>query len=307
MPHEEPTAESVRALAPGKINLLLHVGPPEQDGYHGLLTCFHAVDVWETVTVTPAESYSVSISGDVNLGEVPLDEDNLVIKAARAVTTELGVTDAAAIHIHKRVPVGGGMGGGSADAAATLVAMNEMLSGGLSQAALLGLAQALGADVPFLLEGNSALGRGRGGDLEPIESLPFWWVITPSVSHLSTPEVYRILDQQRVGTQPTLPAGVSARFRRALLEGNPEMLAGHLTNELQPAALAVVPSLRHTLNRGLELGALATMVSGSGPTSALLARDEEHAQILSAEMNAEGFYSFPTSSPARGAHLVPLG
>jgi len=302
----EPTAGSVRALAPGKINLLLHVGVSEKDGYHNLLTCFHAVDVWETITVTPAENYSVTMSGDVNLGEVPLDENNLVVKAARAVATELGVQDAAAIHIQKNVPVGGGMGGGSADAAATLMAMNTMLKGELSQVVLLRLANGLGADVPFLLEGFSSLGRGRGGDLEPIPSLKFWWVVTPSVIHLSTPQVYRILDQLRIGSQPTLPGDVPAGFRRALFEGNPELLAAYLTNELQPATLQLVPTLRRTLDRGLELGAMASMVSGSGPTCLFLARDEEHAQMLSAEMNEEGFYSFPTSSPARGAHLVPM-
>jgi len=295
----------VTVVAPGKINLILRVGPKEDDGFHNLLTCFHAVDLWETVTVSLASEYRVTVSGDVNTGEIPLDEDNLVVKAAKAVTGALGVTDRFALHIDKKVPVGGGMGGGSADAAATLIAVNELLGGTVSQLELLDLATGLGADVPFLLEGRSALGRGHGGELEALPSLDFWWVIVPSTEHLSTPLVYAKLDELRKGQQLVLPADVPAGFREALFDGDPEALAGFLHNDMEPAALALNPKLATTLRIGQELGALASMVSGSGPTCVLLARDQSHASTLVEALAERGYHSLVANSPARGAHLLP--
>lgn len=306
MDHPGTTSESVRAVAPGKINLILKVGPRRPDGYHDLLTCFHAVDIWETITVTPATEYLVTISGDVNVGEVPLDSNNLALRAAQAIATEIGTTERVSVHINKRVPVGGGMGGGSADAAATLVAVNELWQAGLSQVKLLEIAGQLGADVPFLLEGYSQIGRGTGGDLEPIRSLPLWWVVVPSLEHLSTPVVYQTLDRLRAHTDVVLPPEVHSGFRQALFAGDPEALAPHLTNDLQPAALELLPDLMASLERGLSLGALACMVSGSGPSCVLLAKDETHARELHALLADQGQYSLVTSSPVRGAHLVPI-
>jgi 4-diphosphocytidyl-2-C-methyl-D-erythritol kinase len=300
-------APFVRAVAPGKINLILKVGPLRPDGYHDLLTCFHAVDIWETVTVTSAEDYVVTIHGDVNLGEVPLDSNNLAVKAAQAVASELGIDSKVAIDIIKKVPVGGGMGGGSADAAATLIAVNELWQGGLSQIALLDIASTLGADVPFLLEGSSQIGRGHGGDLEPIRSLPLWWVVVTAVEHLSTPMVYQNLDRQRGDLDVTLPPDVPSAFRQALLAGDPRALAPHLANDMQASTLELLPQLLGTLERGLELGALASMVSGSGPSCILLAKDLNHAERLHQGLADQGTYSIVTSSPARGAHLVPTG
>lgn len=306
MENPGPSSDSVRAVAPGKINLILKVGPLRPNGYHDLLTCFHAVDIWETITVTPAADFSVSVSGDVNLGEVPLDSSNLAVKAAKAVASELCISDAVAIHIAKKVPVSGGMGGGSADAAATLIAVNELWQGGLSQVKLLEIASQLGADVPFLLEGYSHLGRGAGGELEHLRSLPFWWVIVPSTERLSTPVVYQTLDRLRETTHVVLPQDVPQIFKDALFAGDPEALAPQLTNDLQPAALELLPELLGTLEKGLALGALACMVSGSGPSTVLLARNKTHALELFDLLAEDGVYSIPTSSPARGAHLVPI-
>ena len=177
MPFSHLPDSSVIARAPGKINLVLRVGPRRADGYHDLLTCFQAVDIWETVALSPADEFSIAVSGDVNLGEIPLDGNNLAMQAVAAVARATGRTDAVAILIDKKVPVGGGMGGGSADAAATLIAINELWHTGLSQVELLTIAAELGSDVPFLLEGGTAIGRGRGEILEPIKSLAFSWVI----------------------------------------------------------------------------------------------------------------------------------
>lgn len=304
MPFSHLPDSSVIARAPGKINLVLRVGPRRADGYHDLLTCFQAVDVWETVALSPADEFSIAVSGDVNLGEIPLDGNNLAMKAVAAVARATGRTDAVAILIDKKVPVGGGMGGGSADAAATLIAINELWHTGLSQVELLTIAAELGSDVPFLLEGGTAIGRGRGEILEPIKSLAFSWVIVPSMEHLATPGVYGRLDELRADVDVVLPESLSDAFLDALYRGDPEALAPHLINDMAQASLDLEPELEATLEKGLQCGALAVMVSGSGPTSAMLARDDAHANAIQASLRDQGHHCVITSSPARGAHLV---
>jgi 4-diphosphocytidyl-2-C-methyl-D-erythritol kinase len=304
MPFSHLPDSSVIARAPGKINLVLRVGPRRADGYHDLLTCFQAVDIWETVALSPADEFSIAVSGDVNLGEIPLDGNNLAMKAVAAVARATGRTDAVAILIDKKVPVGGGMGGGSADAAATLIAINELWHTGLSQVELLTIAAELGSDVPFLLEGGTAIGRGRGEILEPIKSLALSWVIVPSMEHLATPGVYGRLDELRADVDVVLPESLPDAFLDALYRGDPEALAPHLINDMAQASLDLEPELEATLEMGLHCGALAVMVSGSGPTCAMLARDQNHAQAIQAACSDRERYAVVTSSPARGAHLV---
>lgn len=304
MPFSHLPDSSVIARAPGKINLVLRVGPRRADGYHDLLTCFQAVDIWETVALSPADEFSIAVSGDVNLGEIPLDGNNLAMKAVAAVARATGRADAVAILIDKKVPVGGGMGGGSADAAATLIAINELWQTGLSQVELLTIAAELGSDVPFLLEGGTAIGRGRGEILEPIKSLAFSWVIVPSMEHLATPGVYGRLDELRADVDVVLPESLPDAFLDALYRGDPEALAPHLINDMAQASLDLEPELEATLEKGLQCGALAVMVSGSGPTCAMLARDDAHANAMQASLRDQGHHCVVTSSPARGAHLV---
>lgn len=298
------THESVSARAPGKINLLLRVGPRRPDGYHDLVTCFHAVDLWETVTVTPAASTRVTITGDVNLGEVPLDDNNLVVKAARQVGHALGIDQELAIHIDKRVPVGGGMGGGSADAAAALLAANRLWNGELGPDELLAIAATLGADVPFALEGMSQIGRGNGSELSALRAMPLWWVVVPSIEQLHTPEVYAVLDDLRAHETVTLEDALPDGFAAAVTTGDAHALAPLLHNDLQPAAIALRPSLEQLLERGQRLGALASLVSGSGPTCVMLAADQERARAVSDGLSEDGLFSVVVQSPARGAHLV---
>ena len=304
MPFSHLPDSSVIARAPGKINLVLRVGPRRADGYHDLLTCFQAVDIWETVALSPADEFSIAVSGDVNLGEIPLDGNNLAMKAVAAVARATGRADAVAILIDKKVPVGGGMGGGSADAAATLIAINELWQTGLSQVELLTIAAELGSDVPFLLEGGTAIGRGRGEILEPIKSLAFSWVIVPSMERLATPGVYGRLDELRADVDVVLPESLPDAFLDALYRGDPEALAPHLINDMAQASLDLEPELEATLEKGLQCGALAVMVSGSGPTCAMLARDDAHANAMQASLRDQGHHCVVTSSPARGAHLV---
>jgi len=294
----------VTVRAPGKINLALHVGPREASGYHDLLSVFHAVDVWETLTAEDASEFSLTVSGDVVLDEIPLDENNLVIKAARAVQRLCGFEGAAAFHVDKQVTVGGGMAGGSADAAAALIAVDALWGTKLSQVQLLELAAELGSDVPFSLEGYTQIGRGRGHLLEPIDSLPFYWVIVPQTLHLSTPLVYSTLDVMRGESAPAVPPAPSRGLLDALFAGDAHELAGELVNDLAAPAISLAPQIESVLETGANLGALAGMVSGSGPTCVFLTKDAEHQARLSDGFEAAGIYALSASSPARGAHLL---
>lgn len=294
----------VRVKAPGKINLALHVGPVDDQGYHELLSVFQAVDIWETVTVSHADEFSVSIAGDVVLDEVPLDENNLVMKAARAIQRVSGYQGAAALEIAKKVPVGGGMAGGSADAAAALIALDALWGTSLSQVQLLDIAAELGSDVPFLLEGYTQIGRGRGQLLEPVQSLPFHWVVVPLSLHLSTPLVYSTLDLLRESPPPALPRTPSEALLDALFRGDARALAPELVNDLAEPAISLAPRIQELLDIGTRLGAVAGMVSGSGPTCVFLAEDPDHQARVLDGFESEGWYALAASSPARGAHRL---
>ena len=295
---------SVTVRAPGKINLALHVGPRDDSGYHELLSVFQAVDVWETLTAEDAAEFSLEVVGDVVTDDIPLDENNLALQAARAVQKASGYDGAAALHITKRVPVGGGMAGGSADAAAALVALDALWETGLSREHLLDLAAELGSDVPFCLEGYTQIGRGRGHLLEPVSSRPFHWVIAPSTLHLSTPLVYSTLDEQRGDAAPEVPGAPSPGLLEALAHGDAVALAGELVNDLATPAVSLAPGIPTVLDTGLSLGALAGMVSGSGPTCVFLAEDAAHQTSLLEGLTGVGVYALAATSPARGAHLV---
>jgi len=304
MPRPAIPPHAVTAKAPGKINPLLRVGPPRADGYHDLLTCFVAVNIFETVTVWPAEEFQVTIQGDAHVDEVPLDDNNLVLKAAQAISSVTGVLDPVAIHIDKQIPVGGGMAGGSADAAAALLAVDELWQTKLSTETLITLAANLGSDVPFLLEGGACVGRGRGEILEPVSSHQLWWVVLPQAAQLSTPAMYQSLDVLRQDETVDLPDQVSKEFLDALYQGDAVRLGPLLHNDMQRSALNALPSLEKVLEVGVQAGAEGVLVSGSGPTVVWLARNKNHADILVEQATAKGWFARATSSPARGAHVV---
>lgn len=304
------TDRVVRAKAPGKINVFLGVGALRSDGYHDLATGFLAVSLFETVEVRAADTFSLEVSGSLDVSTVPLGETNLAIRAARAVAEALGASGGAHIRIDKNVPIAGGMGGGSADAAATLVACNELWGGGLSRDRLLELGAELGADVPFALTGGVALGTDRGDKLSPaLHRGSMHWVLVPSDGELSTPVVFHELDKhrwkqqgelERVVTQPIVSVGAL----QALRHGDARMLAETMHNDLQAAALRLMPRLVGTLELGERMGALAGIVSGSGPTCAFLCEDESSARQLVEDFADQSIASVQVTSPVAGARLI---
>lgn len=303
----------VRASAPGKINLFFAVGALGDDGYHDVASLYLAVNLRESVSVAAASGWSVDVAGDLSaaqVSEVPTDHSNLVVKTAKAIAAVAGFEAASpiAFTIDKRVPVAGGMGGGSADAAAALIAIDELWCLGLPAESRLRVAAGLGADVPFALTGGAAIGTGRGDRLEMLEGFAeTHWVLAKSGVGLSTPEVYRRLDQLREAAGVDLRSAHDLTVPKALIEaleaGNPEAIAQHLRNDLQAAAVDLRPELADLLELGVAEGALASVVSGSGPTVAMLARDAAHAAQLAEALAAKGVDAIATSGPSAPARI----
>ncbi|HWF29612.1 MAG TPA: 4-(cytidine 5'-diphospho)-2-C-methyl-D-erythritol kinase [Mycobacterium sp.] len=297
---------SVTVRVPGKVNLYLAVGDRREDGYHELTTVFHAVSLLDELTVRNADVLSLELVGE-GADTLPTDERNLAWQAAELMADHVGRAPDVSIMIDKSIPVAGGMAGGSADAAAVLVAMNSLWELNVPRRDLRMLAAQLGSDVPFALHGGTALGTGRGEELATVLSRnTFHWVLTFSDRGLLTPAVYSELDRLRDVGEPSRlaePGPVLA----ALAAGDPEQLAPLLGNEMQAAAVSLDPALRRTLRAGVEAGALAGIVSGSGPTCAFLCTSASEAVDVGTQLTGAGVCRTVrvASGPVPGARVVP--
>jgi 4-diphosphocytidyl-2-C-methyl-D-erythritol kinase len=282
----------VRVRAPGKVNLSLAVGRRQNDGYHQLATVFQAVSVYEELVAVEADDVSIEVTG-AQAELVPLDGSNLAIRAA------LMLAEAVGVHA-------GGMAGGSADAAAALLACDALWGTGLSRFELAELASILGSDVPFLLTGQTAIGRGRGQMLIPVLSRgEYHWAFGLRSAGLSTARVYAVFDEVVGDGAPDDPA-ISSALLRALLSGDAVALGAALSNDLQPAALEMAPELAETLAVAQDAGALGVVVSGSGPTIAALAGDRQHAQAIGRAMTDAGVVDgvLHATGPVPGARIL---
>lgn len=297
---------SVTVRVPAKINLHLSVGDLRPDGYHDLVTVYQALDLYDEVTVTPAAEISVRTPG---YPEVPTTTKNLAWKAALQLLklTGSGEGGPVAIEIDKQIPVAGGMAGGSADAAATLLACNTLWGLDLSRSRLAEIAEQLGSDVPFALAGGTAVGTGRGEKVAPVllARHQFHWVLALADSGLSTPKVFAELDRLRAAGPVPRVGGVD-EVLTALATGTPEALAATLGNDLQAAAISLNPALRRTLNAAMQEGGLAGIVSGSGPTIAILCADAESAADVAANLAGRDVCRSVrvASGPVPGAKVV---
>lgn len=293
--------EPITVRAPAKINLALRVEALRSDGYHELTTVFQAVSLVDELTVSPAEGLGVSVAGEGS-GELPTDATNLAVAAASLLAERAQVQGGAHLALRKGIPVAGGLAGGSADAAAALVGCDALWDTGLDREALAELGAELGSDVPFALRGGTALGTGRGERLVPaLTRGTYHWVLAFADAGLPTPEVYRLHDE--LGLPPAAePEAVLA----ALRAGDAAALGAALGNDLQAAAVRLRPGLRRVLEAGADLGALGGVVSGSGPTVALLARDPGQATDLAARLAGTGLCRAVrrVHGPVPGARLV---
>ncbi|GAA4958707.1 4-(cytidine 5'-diphospho)-2-C-methyl-D-erythritol kinase [Streptomonospora halophila] len=300
------TTTAVTVRVPAKVNLQLAVGPVREDGYHDLVNVFHAVALFDEVTVTGARTRATGGAAGLSaedagggpashVDRVPLDASNLAWRAADLLARESSAREPVHLHLRKAIPVAGGMAGGSADAAAALVACNAFWGIGLGRERLLNLAARLGSDVAFPLVGGTAVGTGRGEVLAPARCAGrLHWVFALSEGGLSTPEVFGAYDRLRPGAPA--PRGDPA-LMAALAEGDARAVGAALSNDLQPAALALRPALAETLEAGRAAGALGAFVSGSGPTCAFLAESAEHADRI-----ADAVRTAPDCAHAVTAH-----
>jgi 4-diphosphocytidyl-2-C-methyl-D-erythritol kinase len=303
---------SVTVRVPGKVNLYLEVGDRRDDGYHELTTVFHAVSLLDEVTVRNADMLSIEMVGEGADGphSLPTDERNLAWQAAELMAEHVGRAPDVAITVEKTIPVAGGMAGGSADAAAVLVAINALWELGVPRRDLHTLAARLGSDVPFALHGGTALGTGRGEELATVLARnTFHWVLAFADGGMSTPAVFAEIDRLRDSKDRSLPPALEdpEPVLAALASGDPAALAPLLGNDLQPASLSLNPALRRTLRAGVEAGALAGIVSGSGPTCAFLCPSSTSAVDIGVELAGAGVCRTVrvASGPVQGARVVP--
>jgi 4-diphosphocytidyl-2-C-methyl-D-erythritol kinase len=283
------------------------------DGYHSVASVYLAVSLYEEVAATNTDNgeITVSISDastlDLDGVDIPLDHRNLAYKAAAIMADVSEHSTGVHLEITKRVPVAGGMGGGSADAAATLLACDALWNSGLSRDELAHLAAELGADVPFALLGGTAVGLGVGDDLSPaLVKAQTDWVLVTADFGLSTPEVFRTLDRLRTaeGVAVDEPDAVDPGVLTALRTGDADALSRVLVNDLQRASIELAPGLRETLGRGEACGAIAGIVSGSGPTVAFLAHSPAAAAGLAEELRHHSFDALAVHGPVHGARII---
>ncbi len=302
----------VIASSPGKVNVFFAVGAFLKNGFHEVASIYQGLELREKVAVELAGASSIQFAGEYAeecKKLVPTDARNLVYKAGVALQG-LGAKlrpELISFTINKSVPIAGGMAGGSADGAAALVALDGLLDG-KHEGQLLEVAATLGSDVPFCLLGGTAIGLGRGEQLTSIESpAVLHWVITPSSEGLSTPDVYRKLDILRleagVDVSKIEQPGVPEPLVAALISGNPEEVAKYMHNDLEIAAIALRPQLAKTIEAGIKARALRSMVSGSGPTIAHLAKNRIHAEQIASRLGLAGLPSIATFSSLIGTRL----
>jgi 4-diphosphocytidyl-2-C-methyl-D-erythritol kinase len=308
------SGSSVTARAPAKVNVHLAVGPLRADGFHELVTVYLAVSLFDTVTVRPGSGLTLQVTGEGTAeagggSSVPADRRNIVWQAAELLAASAGVPADAVIDVQKTIPVAAGLAGGSADAAAALVALDALWGTGAARVDLVDLATQLGSDVPFGLLGGVALGAGRGERLTPVLARGrSHWVLGIAREGLSTPAVYAELDRLRAagripdGTALASPDPVLAALRGGTVAGVAETLA----NDLQAPALSLRADLRRALAAATDAGAAGALVSGSGPTIAALAEDDEAAVRLAARLAGEGLFRTVRAvhGPVPGARLV---
>ena len=299
---------SVTVRVPAKVNLQLSVGPREANGYHNLVSVFQAVSIYDEVTVTkshPGSGVTISITGEQTYG-VPEDGSNLAVKAAHLIGEKFNIDVDVHIEVKKSIPVAGGMAGGSADAAATLVAMDALYRLEATKEELLELGSQLGSDVPFMITGGTAVGTGRGDQLTAALSRGHYhWVFALSTVGLSTPAVYAECDRMRAELEVADPK-VSDTLMQALLSGEPGLVGKALSNDLQNPACSLRPALSLVLEVGRDYGALGAIVSGSGPTVAFLVADEEAGLDLAVALTASGVVGSVAraTGPVHGARVI---
>ena len=300
--------KSVTVRVPAKVNLQLSVGPKEADGYHNLVSVFQAISIFDDITIKlgePGSGLTISISGDQTHG-VPADANNLAAKAVALISKEYDLTVDAHIEIKKSIPVAGGMAGGSADAAGTIIGIDYLYSLDMTREEMIEIASKIGSDVPFMLSGGTAIGTGHGDQLTAALSRgTYHWVLAVSTVGLSTPAVYAECDRLR-GELEIVEPQTNEALMQSLLAADAPGVGAALVNDLQLAACSLRPAIRLVLDVGQEYGALGAIVSGSGPTVAFLVADQDSGLDLAVDLTSSGVVGSVVQAygPVAGAKVI---
>ena len=300
--------KSVTVLVPAKVNLQLSVGPKEADGYHNLVSVFQAISIFDDITIKlgePGSGLTISVSGDQTHG-VPADANNLAAKAVSLISKEYDLTVDAHIEIKKSIPVAGGMAGGSADAAGTIIGIDYLYSLDMTREEMIEIAAKIGSDVPFMLSGGTAIGTGHGDQLTAALSRgTYHWVLAVSTVGLSTPAVYTECDRLR-GELDIVEPQTNEALMQSLLAADAPGVGAALVNDLQLAACSLRPAIRLVLDVGQEYGALGAIVSGSGPTVAFLVADQDSGLDLAVALTSSGVVGSVVQAygPVAGAKVI---
>jgi 4-diphosphocytidyl-2-C-methyl-D-erythritol kinase len=300
--------KSVTVRVPAKVNLQLSVGPKEADGYHNLVSVFQAISIFDDITIKlgePGSGVTISVSGDQTHG-VPADANNLAAKAVALISKEYDLTVDAHIDIKKSIPVAGGMAGGSADAAGTILGIDYLYSLDMTREEMIEIAAKIGSDVPFMLSGGTAIGTGHGDQLTAALSRgTYHWVLAVSTVGLSTPAVYAECDRLR-GELEIVEPQTNEVLMQSLLAADAPGVGSALVNDLQLAACSLRPAIRLVLDVGQEYGALGSIVSGSGPTVAFLVADQDSGLDLAVALTSSGVVGSVVQAygPVAGAKVI---
>jgi 4-diphosphocytidyl-2-C-methyl-D-erythritol kinase len=300
--------KSVTVRVPAKVNLQLSVGSKEADGYHNLVSVFQAISIFDDITIKlgePGSGLTISISGDQTHG-VPADANNLAAKAVALISKEYDLTVDAHIEIKKSIPVAGGMAGGSADAAGTIIGIDYLYSLDMTREEMIEIASKIGSDVPFMLSGGTAIGTGHGDQLTAALSRgTYHWVLAVSTVGLSTPAVYAECDRLR-GELEIVEPQTNEALMQSLLAADAPGVGAALVNDLQLAACSLRPAIRLVLDVGQEYGALGAIVSGSGPTVAFLVADQDSGLDLAVALTSSGVVGSVVQAygPVAGAKVI---
>jgi 4-diphosphocytidyl-2-C-methyl-D-erythritol kinase len=300
--------KSVTVRVPAKVNLQLSVGPKEADGYHNLVSVFQAISIFDDITIKlgePGSGLTISVSGDQTHG-VPADANNLAVKAVSLISKEYDLTVDAHIEIKKSIPVAGGMAGGSADAAGTIIGIDYLYSLDMTREEMIEIAAKIGSDVPFMLSGGTAIGTGHGDQLTAALSRgTYHWVLAVSTVGLSTPAVYTECDRLR-GELDIVEPQTNEALMQSLLAADAPGVGAALVNDLQLAACSLRPAIRLVLDVGQEYGALGAIVSGSGPTVAFLVADQDSGLDLAVALTSSGVVGSVVQAygPVAGAKVI---
>lgn len=286
--------KKIKVRAHAKVNLFLEVLGKRRDGYHEVETVLQSIDLWDELTFSPSDS----LRAVYTKGATVLADKDLVLKAAELLRREAGIKEGAQIILEKNIPAGSGLGGASADAAASLVALNAMWQLDLPLPFLHSLAVQLGADVPFFLSGGTALGRGKGEKLEAVATLPFCYLAVAKPS-------FEVLTVEAYGRVDTFARELrnSSSLIRTLEKGDLKEIGKHLHNAFEAIMAEWHPEIMALKGKALQEGALGALMTGSGSAVFAIASDEESAQKVASKLSSFCPSVIVTTSYPRGLDL----